>query len=756
MKKRCVVFILVLLAVMASMGSFATEILELKVSPGYGGVIVLGERIPVDLEMKALDRDIKGKIKVSYKVQDGKSLISSEIPIQVPMGSSKQYTVPLVIDQNLYIFNNEEFLIVQVFDEGGRLLYEGLTSITEVVSQEDVAVGILSDRYVGFTYFNLAKLNSQINGTVETNTFKMTTDYLEEIRYLEGIDVLVIDGMAEDLSAVAMDNLNRWLNQGGVLLLSTGEQLSSQIDLLNRLNIQYDKQLTIEREGSLAGIKQVRLLDTSFEKKQEEGIYSKDVGAGKIIFSTYSLSGKQIVENKQSINKIERIFQNELMSLKTGDDINYDDYKELRYFLNRVPRESMPSIKLVVIIIVLYILLIGPIGYSILKRFKLTNIYWRLVSIMAMVTTLVVFVAGQGINFNKTVVNGLTLIDQRATQLQTTTFLGIKSSGIGDVDIAPDNGSIKCSGLYKYGQDPNEILFYDDEREHVVFKDIKKFEFLNLMMENYLDLPNATQEIALTSEGSKIVVTNPFDVALSDVAVVMNDEIQYIGDIPAKDAVSVNLKEMNLSQSKSQWFGYDFYDQMPVEIEDTYVKNRVVESFFNNLDEGRTDTVNYLVLGWIEDKTSQSVYVNGQETSVVGRSFWVDSIVLGTPKEGHVTLSYGSLIPEVETTGDTFYDNYDRSFFGYGEATFSLQLPEWLEVDELKVLLDDRRGMVYKLHNYETDIWDTLMFDDSNPEFILNPEYISATGEVELIAMNNSGNYFYKPVFSANGVVKND
>jgi hypothetical protein len=756
MKKLCFVLVVALLMIMASVSSFAVGIVELQVSPGYGGVMVAGETVPVDLEMKAIDRDINGKIKVSYQFEDRNSIVSSEIPVQVSMGSIKKYTMPLMMEQNFYTFNKEDFILVEVFDERGQLLYEGVTGITEIVGEGDLTVGILSDRYVGFTYFNLARLNSQTEGTVAANTLKMTASYFEEARYLEGVDVLVFDGMEENLSITAMDNLYRWINQGGVLILSTGEQVTSQMDLLDHLGIQYDKQLMIGEEGALSGVKQVQLLDESFEKSQQEGIYAKEFGTGKIIFSTYSLSSKQIVENNQSVNRIEEIFQDEIVSHGYGRTLDHDHFRNLRYSLNRVPRESMPSIKSVVTIVAIYILLIGPVGYLVLRKRKLTNVYWRLVSIMAIATTLVVFVAGQGINFNKTVVNGLTIIDQRASQPKTTTFLGVKSSGIGDVDISPDNGSIKWSGIYDYGEIPKERLFYYDTRQHVVFKDIKKFQFVNLMIENHLDLPNAAQEIVLTSEGSKIVVTNPFDVALSDVAVVINDAVEYIGDIPAKDFVSVNLNENYLNQNKNQWRVYDFYDQMPVDIEDAYMKNQAVEAFFDNLDRGRSDTTNYLVMGWIEDETSQSVYVNGQETSVVGRSFWADTIELGVPTEGHVTLPYGALIPKVETTGDTFYDNYDRSFYGYGEATFSFQVPEWLEADESKVLVDDRTGMVYKLRNYETDTWDTLTFDDGNPELILNPEYISREGQIQFIAMNNGGDSFYKPVFSASGVVKND
>lgn len=739
--------------------SYAESIINMSVSPGYEGVLVTGTVVPIEVELKSTGADIQGKLKVSYRNDDTEVYVATELPIQLIKGSAKKYMVPLTIEQDVYTYQEDQFLTVEVFNQSGKLLTNQVVGVSKITRNDEVIAGVLSDKYVGFTYFNLAKVQLNDGDTRSINTLKMNVTHFEEARFLDGLDVLVVDGVDETVSDQGLVNIKQWVQNGGVLILSTGEQYGTQGQFHEVFGIKASEKLTMTSLGDLNNIKQITITDPSFIKSiNQEGIYFKSYGRGRIVMTTYSLSGKQVVESSINTQIIATLIQNEVIDKGYKRELNQGHFRNLRNILNRVPRDQMPSVQVIMVIVFIYILIVGPVGYLILKQKNLTIYYWRLVGATAFLATLIIFVAGRGIDFNKTIANGLMIIDQRNEQTQTTSFLGIKYSGIGDVDIAPESGLIKWSGSYAYGESPiNKTYYLKNNRQHVIFENVKKFQFVNMMVENKFDVSNKKQSIILSKDMIKVTISNPFDYPLTNVVVLMNGMSQYIERIDANEMKTVEIEAMVFNQSGRRWNAYAFYDDIDPNIEDLYEKNRILESFFESEENGRKNVDSaMMVFGFIESDSTQMIEINDKKVDVKGNSFWVDALDLGKPLSGEVSLPYGAIVPSVSLNGDAFYDTYDQSYYGYGEAEFTYVLPTWIEESQVTLSFDDRSGLVYKLYNNQSKSWEEVHFTDENYEILINNNQLSKENVIRLMLINNSGDNFYGPLLEAKGVVKND
>lgn len=739
--------------------SYAESIINMSVSPGYEGVLVTGTVVPIEVELKSTGADIQGKLKVSYRNDDTEVYVATELPIQLIKGSAKKYVVPLTIEQDVYTYQEDQFLTVEVFNQSGKLLKNQVVGVSKITRNDEVIAGVMSDKYVGFTYFNLAKVQLNDGDTRSINTLKMNVTHFEEARFLDGLDVLVVDGVDETVSDQGLVNIKQWVQNGGVLILSTGEQYGTQGQFHEVFEIKESEELAVDSLGDLNNITQITITDPTFiESLNQEGIYSKAYGSGRIVMTSYSLSGKQIVESTTNTQVIATLIQNEVIDKGYKEEVDQNDFRGLKNILNSVPREQMPSIKIIMTIISMYVLIVGPVGYLILKQKNLTTYYWRLVGGIAVLATLIIFIAGRGIDFNKTIANGLTIIDQRNEQTQATSFLGIKYSGIGDVDIALESGLIKWSGSYAYGESPkNKTYYLKDDRQHVVFEDVKKFQFLNMMVENNLDISNSQQNIILSNNMTEVTVSNPFDHPLTDVVVLMNGMSNYIERIEANEMITVEIDATAFSQSGRRWNSYEFYDTIDTKIEGIYEKNRIIDSFFQREQNGRLNVDGaMMVFGFIESESTQAIEINDKKVAVLGNSFWVDTLDLGKPSAGEVKLPYGAIVPSVNLHGETYYDDYDQSYYGYGEAEFTFALPTWIEESQVMMSFDDRSGLVYKLYNNQSELWEDVYFTDGNYEPLLSNDQLSEENVIRLMVINNSGDNFDSPLLEAKGVVKND
>lgn len=759
MKKLWVILSTMLMLSILSPVVYGQQHIVMDVKAGYEGVLISGGVAPVEVTLKS-NEDMTGKLRISYEDHDEGTIVASEVAINLVKGNETRYELPLMVEQEIYSYQKDKFLYVELLNTSDMVISEKYFGINEIISYGDLVTGVLSDRYTNLTYLNLIDVVSDSGSVIDMNTAKMSAWQLDDEKYLKGIDLLIVDAFEEKLTDQQVETLKSWVAKGGLLVIASGDAYISQEMLLNEFDVAITSSLFTDDSFELEDINQVALEAATYEKSvNHQGLYAKTYGSGKVVALTYGLGDMKLVKNKYASNYIETVIQDELVdSLKAY--VMPDDYRRLNNVLNRVPKESMPSIKSIIMIVLLYLMCAGPVSYVILKKRGQRNYYWHTLGALAVLATMVVFVAGNGIDFNKRLANGVTIIDQRGMSSHVTTLLGVKDSGVGDVDIAPESGHITWSGSYDYEVAPRERLYYYDDAEHVIFKGVKKFQFVNLMIENEMNLAEKSQEVIFDERGAVIRIDNPFDYPLVDVAILMNEHIYWVDRIEAGQTKDVNMAV----NGTSNWDTYDFYDYdynysnglSNDDIDARYYKNRVISAFFDASHNGRlSEDMSPMVFGWLDESLAQNISVNGHQTELSGMSLWVDQVTIGRPESGDVELPMGILVPQTIMSGEVYYDEYDRSYYGYGDIQFTFTLPEWLDGNSMTVNLDDRYELDYKIYNPKSQLWEALDAGGGG-DVAVSMTYLSEDQELWLSVANNSGDMFYGPQLSVKGVVLND
>ncbi|MBN2899732.1 MAG: hypothetical protein JXO44_13265 [Clostridia bacterium] len=754
MKKYWIAFFILMLSLSMTPAVYGQARITAEVHAGYEGVVVAGGVVPIEILLQS-DEALEGTVRVGYDNDDQETTVGSEVPIRLAAGQTMRYEMPLMVEQDVYAYQKEVFLHIEVLDTHGRVLMAQSAGVNEIIRTEDVVTGVLSTRYTGLTYLNLVDVMDAYGDAYDLNTVNLTPERLSEARYLDSMEVLVIDGVESGgLSEDQVSAIGKWVNQGGYLVLSTGEQSGSEKALLNHFGV-VTSGLSVTSEGALSGLKQVVLEAPEFKKNRDyQGLYMGAYGQGHVAITTYSLSDTNLIKDNEHVQAVELLLQ-DVLSDDVHVDRNSDIYRRLGNTLNRVPKDSMPSVKAIVMIVMIYLLCAGPVGYLFLKQKGIRQYYWRSVLGLSILTTVIVFVVGQGIDFNKTLVNAVTILDQRGGNNQVTSILGVKHSGVGDVDIAPENGRITWSGYYDYRANKMERWYSYDDFDHVIFKDVEKFQFVNLTVDHDIDLQQMQQEIVYTADGVVLKIRNPFPHALKDVSVVINQAVYFIERVEANETAVVNMDQDN-PNSDPLWYTYDFYDYVNGDVEDAYYKNNVISTIFDEYFYDSNELISQpIVFGWVEEPLSQNVRVNGVKTALSGDGLWIDEMTIGRPESGPVVMPFGTMTPKVALTGEVYYDEFDRSYDGYGSVTFRYSLPEWLEESVVTVRGDRGSDLEYQVYNDSSNVWESLEIGE-NGAVVLTQDQISKQGEIEIVLKNNSGDVFFGPQLSAKGVVQND
>jgi len=223
-RKACLVFISLIVALLTlSTPASATskvETLDLQVAIGFNAVVKPSAWMPVIVTL----------------TNNGKSDFSGSIAVEAYNGSSsgigqnmtpQSFSTPIKIAQDqrlektLYVpFNTDPLLpdgiMVKLVDEHNQIV-RALTKMITVPDGGSITIGILSDQHTGFDA--LKNLNLPTQQTPVSFTFLNAKNLPTQTTVLNNFDVIVLDNFTtSSLGTDQINALHTWVNEGGALI----------------------------------------------------------------------------------------------------------------------------------------------------------------------------------------------------------------------------------------------------------------------------------------------------------------------------------------------------------------------------------------------------------------------------------------------------------------------------------------------------------------------------------------------------------
>ncbi|MFA1737275.1 hypothetical protein [Lysinibacillus fusiformis] len=394
----------------------AAASLEVKATAGISGKAKYQSVVPLQVTVKNNGPDFSGDMAInsSNSYEAASALV---VPIDIAAGEEKTFTFYLdgladngYSDADLFAFYEGNI------EKGKKIAYKGTKRLqSNFLDPTSTFVYTLTDKSDRLSA--LLRLSSFVpQNNVEIFNINQLKDYTfpEDEQGLAMANVIVVDEVAiADLAQKQQEALLKWVQDGGTLLLGASDQVDATAGIFtDYLPMSLSQEMTsisAETLTKLSGggiftqpisIHTATNHEGSLPVLTENNIVlasKKKIGSGEIIQTAFSLGDQPLASMDgyaallAKLIDIQSISQQGMMSQGQSplDQISY----ELRNINELFPSFEV-SVSYMLIVIILYIIIIGPVLYFVLKKVDKREHAWWIIPVFSIVLSIGLFIVG--------------------------------------------------------------------------------------------------------------------------------------------------------------------------------------------------------------------------------------------------------------------------------------------------------------------------------------------------------------------------
>ena len=401
--------------------------LKVQVSLGYNDMARLGRDTVVYITIETKNKLFHGTVQIGIPDPEGKN-IYYEKSVYLSQKSSTIVTFPLKIA------NDFKEITVRIQNAKGKTILQTKQTITLMKDMSKLFVGGLSRNPD-----NLAYLQGE-----NMCYFPLDAKKLEgKTQIFQMFDVIVVNQVdTGELSDSVMEQLTRWVEDGGTLVLGTGSdykettkrfieagwfdikspKVSKLLTCFGLTSSQKESILTTDKESVVQDSNQsdqakaqqrttyddntmwLKMLSCTIDGVQnvqsegENGICDKlAMKRGNLLIYYFDLGAKGIKQHLASLMIKQQIADGLSITAKEQLELGTYTGNESNEMYGAIPetaQKSAPGLFWFVLLLVLYILVIGPSLYFALARYKKELWFWRLLPIASILFTMALITYG--------------------------------------------------------------------------------------------------------------------------------------------------------------------------------------------------------------------------------------------------------------------------------------------------------------------------------------------------------------------------
>lgn len=332
--------------------TFKVQDMEFVVNYGIDGYVKYGQYFSVQARIVNHGEDHDGVFQVIIPGEGNDNALYEQ---NVKVKANETTDVEFVIRMN-GIGDQFQYRFV---DEDNETIVEKVAAIKLLEDQKDIFIGVLSNGQSEFRYLE--------DGDTELIYLKKD-NIMNDYHALEALDGIIIYNY--DLELLTKDqyiSIEKWVREGGSLILEKNsknyfldllkERTGTKKNFFTKYNVEFGNVLVADEDLNI----QTDQFQTIGMEIQEEIIH--DLGEGKL---------------RNNSNRYGGTFYN----YRINDILSIPESKEV------------PEVTGYIIVLSIYILLIGPVLYIVLKKRDKRHLVWMLVPMTAIIFTFVVYALG--------------------------------------------------------------------------------------------------------------------------------------------------------------------------------------------------------------------------------------------------------------------------------------------------------------------------------------------------------------------------
>jgi hypothetical protein len=559
---RLLLFVLVALALLTPAGvarAGQQNPVTLTVRAGYdgNGQYHVGHWFPVSLLVGNDGGDLRASLEWSFA---GDTTPSFRYSVDLPRGAHKQLYMPVVSS------SSERVAHLNLLVDGKPVL-SSTVRLTPIDTNE-VLVGVLSSDQTLLNSLSTAQL---ANGST-TALSRLSADLLPtDAMLLEGLDVIVI----HDVDTAAFppgqrDALERWVRLGGELLVGGGPNAGrTAAGLGTILPVQVEADLrtgvSVEPLERLAGRSRLSDLVQSISANQvtrRPGAISLDgqdlivvgaVGAGQVIFAAFDLSLLRAWRSEPSLWQ-------PILALEDRMQLAYS----LRVRGENIVRGALqlaalklPSPVILLLLIGVYILVIGPLNFLLLRRLRRLDLAWVTTPVLVAIFLLGAYGVSFVLRGTRPVVAQLAFVQANEGQTggQASAFVSVFSPQRRSYSLSFGPDALLTPGAFDNFMFNTVPVDLSDSAVQLPDLLVDVSSLRTLLVEQTLPtVPTVQSRLSRSSARMTGSLVNASGETLYDAMIVSGDAAQPLGDLSAGSSIEVNFAR-NMQSFPPQFTG---------------------------------------------------------------------------------------------------------------------------------------------------------------------------------------------------------
>ncbi|MBE5942895.1 MAG: hypothetical protein E7264_10215 [Lachnospiraceae bacterium] len=605
---------------------------EMKVDYGINGLVRAD--YPVLLQVTITSKEnFTGVLRVTPEAEWEMVRVAYGTEISLAAGEEKTFQV--ITDT---IEGNGK-IRVEIADEKNKVVYAEQHVVSMMKTDNNMSVGILSDDYTAFSYFDGLQLNLSGN-ELSSEIFELNEmNFPEDEKVLSVFRYIIIDNFdTAKLNEQQYKALKGYVENGGTLILALGNYYQnvlhcfqddfvsgtlgslkkedvtwncsmemSNVDVEVIQDMMFDtredeteatQNISEDTDATTDGTTEGDTIDTTAKEDQmteellktlpmdcvsfvlddgepfstkvtKDTASKKRYGAGKVIVLSHALSMEPLIsyEGKEDIARIilEEGVSDAFVRRLSGYDERYDYMGERVNIGKMADADRKPSVLLYGTILILYIVLVGPILYLILKKMAKRELIWITIPIIAIGFTVLIYLSGFLYRITKPLVTTCALIQLQDTvqnEEMYTTVICPKAKDY-EVEFKKEYGHFSRNPYdYSYsvfGDNSTDSYRYmimkKGDNHRMYFHNEEAFQDNSFVLENHAEnvIGTLDADLVCKTDGFEGSVTNNTCYDLKGVVVSFESRICPVGDLKKGETVTIDPSKCFIQTSNGSF-----------------------------------------------------------------------------------------------------------------------------------------------------------------------------------------------------------
>ncbi|UCC86946.1 MAG: hypothetical protein JSV81_19160 [Anaerolineales bacterium] len=723
--------------------------LQMEAEAAFDGYFKYGEWLPVWVRLENSGPDLEAEVQVRVTGSWGATTFAAPAPL--PSGSRKR--IPIYVLPN----NFSRFLEVRLLADGEELLSREVP----VNPQANVSylVGLVTPERGGLSFIAGASLPGRERP--KTLIDLSLADLPGRREGLRSFDCLVLnDTDTSSLTPEQRMALETWVRQGGRLVIGGGRGATlttaglpdTILPFLPKGEIEAG---TLPSLADFAGAGAIRVSGPFVVSTGQETIGRTLAAQGELPLVRERIMGDGFVDFVALDLAVSPFdawagstsFWGRLLSPGAAypewlpPDMSAQQMKsgQMTSALARLPALDLPSIRGLGVLLMLYVVLVGPVNYLVLRWRKRLHWAWLSVPAITLIFSAGAFSLGYALRGTDLILNEIAIIQLRQDgTADTTGYVGLFSPARRSYEIEVRGENLLSPLIPDYNpwgpegvSGAGEMVFVQGDPGRVRGLAVNQWSMQTFMMEDVrVDLGYIVGDLRLEDETLVGIVRNRTDYMLTDASLVLGQRFVRLGDLQPGQGSRVS---MDLPDLAKQGLGQPlsfllFQDQLAQSgsgslSREADLKRMLVQSVFEPSGQfgpmplgigssgGGRSLQGLMFLGWL-DETPLDVRVAGRTPTQQATALLYAPLSFGLADEGDLSIPPGlisGMLVEMPTEGGLCGPNAASVWLGRGEAIFEFQAPQEVrdvQVDILKLIIREDGGGWWQPPDTAVYAWD--------------------------------------------------